>query len=146
MHLLAFLALGAALSLNSLPSYEKQSGCGPEKRDARRNSVTLEDLRQLCGESVVTAALVVGNGGTGPAIDANGMPHLLSNGPSRSFHRQRVQRPLLATRATARCAIAVRPNWVGCNGSLAFFIIMNDLGSIVARCPCGIVMSTVYNG
>ena len=32
-------------------------------------------------------------------------------------------------------AIAVRPNWAGCNGSPAFLIIMIDLGLVVVRCP-----------
>ena len=61
------------------------------------------------------------------------------SGLSSCWCPQRVRRPWLATRAITRCAIAVRPKRVGCNGSPAFFIIMNDLGSFVARCPppCG---------
>ena len=57
------------------------------------------------------------------------------SGLSSCWCPQRVRRPWPATSAIAQCAIAVRPNWVGCYGSLAFFGIMNDLDCIVARCP-----------
>ena len=78
------------------------------------------------------AALVVADGGSGPAIDGNGRGTCFPMVRAAPFTGSGVRRPLLATRATASCAIAARPNWVSCNGSMAFFIITNDLDALQA--------------